>query len=170
MAKELCVNEIEDPESLEAFLGCRLIPLDKNPGLRPIGIGETLRRIIGKAVMSILKKDVQIGVGNLQLCGGHAGGCEVGVHALVDMFNDDDTEGVIQVDASNAFNSINRNILLHNSKIICPQFATYIRNSYCTPARLFITGGAEIRSREGTTQGDPIAMAAYGIGLTPMAM
>lgn len=25
MTKELCVNEIEDPESLEAFLGCRLI-------------------------------------------------------------------------------------------------------------------------------------------------
>ena len=168
LAKELCINEIEDPESLEALLGCRLIPLDKNPGLRPIGIGETLRRIIGKAVMTIMKEDVLTGVGNLQLCGGHAGGCEVGVHALVDLFNDDDTEGVIQVDASNAFNSINRNILLHNTKIICPQFATYIYNSYCTPARLFITGGAEILSREGTTQGDPIAMAAYGIGLTPL--
>ena len=57
-----------------------------------------------------MKKDVQIGVGNLQLCGGHAAGCEVRVHALVDMFNADDTEGVIQVEASNAFNSINRNI------------------------------------------------------------
>ena len=63
LTKELCVNEIEDPKSLEAFLGCRLIPLDKNPGLRPIGIGETLRRIIGKAVMNVMKKDVQIGVG-----------------------------------------------------------------------------------------------------------
>ena len=83
LTRELCINEIEDAESLEALLGCRLIPLDKNPGLRPIGIGETLRRIIGKAVMNVMKKDVQIGVGNLQLCGGHAGGCEVGVHAVV---------------------------------------------------------------------------------------
>ena len=98
----------------------------------------------------------------------HAGGCEVGVHAVVDMFNDEDTEGIIQVDASNAFNSINRQILLHNAKIICPQFATYIYNSYCVPARLFIVGGKEIKSSEGTTQGDPIAMAAYGIGLTPL--
>ena len=168
MAKDLCINEVDDPESLEALLACRLIPLDKNPGLRPIGIGETLRRILGKAVMSVLKKDVQVGVGNLQLCGGHVGGCEVGVHAVVDMFNDADTEGVIQIDASNAFNSINRKILLHNAKVICPQIATYIYNSYCTPARLFIVGGEEIKSSEGTTQGDPIAMSAYGIGLTPL--
>ena len=96
------------------------------------------------------------------------GGCEVGVHAVVDMFNDEDTEGVIQVDASNAFNSINRKVLLHNARIICPQFATYIYNSYCVPARLFIVGGKEIRSCEGTTQGDPVAMPAYGIGLTPL--
>ena len=118
--------------------------------------------------MSILKKDVQTGVGNLQLCGGHVGGCEVGVHAVVELFNEEDTEGVIQIDASNAFNSINRKIILHNSKAICPEMPTYIYNSYCAPARLFIVGGEEISSSEGTTQGEPIAMAAYGIGLTPL--
>ena len=31
-----------------AFLACRLIPLNKNQGLRPIGVGEILRRIAGK--------------------------------------------------------------------------------------------------------------------------
>ena len=36
------------------------------------------------------------------------------------------------------------------------------------PARLFIVGGKEIRSCEGTTQGDPVAMPAYGIVLTPL--
>ena len=85
------------------------------------------------------------------------------MHAVVDMFNEENTEGVIQVDASNAFNSINRKILLHNAKILCPQFAVYIYNSYCNPARLFIVGGDEIKSSEGTTQGDPIAMLAYGV-------
>ena len=34
--------------NLEAYLACRLILLDKCPGLRPIGVGEVLRCIIGK--------------------------------------------------------------------------------------------------------------------------
>ena len=70
LARTLCINEVQDPQTLEALMACRLIPLDRNPGLRPIGIGETLRRILGKAVMTVVKEDVQAAVGNLQLCGG----------------------------------------------------------------------------------------------------
>ena len=44
--------------------------LDNNPGLRPIGVGEVLRRIAGKVVMSIVKDNVTKAVGNLQLYGG----------------------------------------------------------------------------------------------------
>ena len=49
MAKKIA-NTITDPLSLESYIACRLIPLDKCPGLKPIGIGEILRRIIGKAI------------------------------------------------------------------------------------------------------------------------
>ena len=34
------------------------------------------------------------------------------------------------VDASNAFNSINREAFLHNSKVICPSVAPYINNIF----------------------------------------
>ena len=69
----MCINEIEfrnNTTSLETFVSSRLVPLDKNPGLRPIGVGEVFRKIAGKVVMSIVKDDVIKAVGNLQLCSG----------------------------------------------------------------------------------------------------
>ena len=43
-AKKLATEEL-NPELMEPYNACRLLPLDKNPGVRPIGIGEVLRRI-----------------------------------------------------------------------------------------------------------------------------
>lgn len=43
--RKLCSSK-EDSASLEAFLACRLIPLDKNPGLRPIGVGESRAKVL----------------------------------------------------------------------------------------------------------------------------
>ena len=46
--------------------------------------------------------------------------------------------------------------------------ATYVHNCYQTSSRLFVLGGKEIESDEGTTQGDPMAMPIYAIGITPL--
>ena len=37
-AKRLCLDERKNSESLESFIACRLISLDKQPGLRPIEV------------------------------------------------------------------------------------------------------------------------------------
>ena len=79
-----------------------------------------------------------------------------------------DTDAVLLIDTENVFNSINRKIMLHNLKFICPIIATYIIKCYATPSRLFIVGGGEILSSEGTTKGDPIAMGAYALGILPL--
>ena len=164
----LCTEELDDPRSIAALMACRLIPLDKNPGLRPIGIGEVLRRIIGKAVTSVLKTEMRDAAGGLQLCVGHEGGVEAGIHGMKEIYDDDETEGVIQVDANNAFNTINRGVLLHNIRVLCPELATFANNCYTEPARLFVTGGLEMSSSEGTTQGCPAAMPMYAIGIIPL--
>ena len=167
LCKRLCI-EVQDNTSLEAFLACRLIPLDKNPGIRPIGIGEILRRIVGKTIVWSMKGEIIASVGALQTCAGHEAGCEALVHAMHQIFQDEEIEAVFMIDAENAFNSVNRNVFLHNIKVVCPQIATFVTNCYQRPSRLFVLGGIEIRSKEGTTQGDPIAMAIYAIALIPL--
>ena len=86
--------------------------------------------------------------GYIQLCAGQEAGCETAVHATHEMFEYEDFHGVIQIDASNAFNNINRNVLLHNIKILSPEISTFVINCYSKPSRLFITGGKELTSSE----------------------
>jgi len=167
VCKRLCT---ETCNSLMPFLACRLIPLDKKPGLRPIGVGEVLRRIIGKVVIYSLKTDVMSSVGSLQVCAGQEAGGETAVHAMREIYEDENTEAILLVDASNAFNSVNRKAFLHNIKVICPSIATFVINCYTTPSRLFVIGGYELSSEEGTTQGDPISMAVYAIATIPLIL
>ena len=51
-------------------------------GVRPIGIGEVLRRIIGKAIVTEIKPDLATNAGCLQLCAGQPAGCEAAAHAM----------------------------------------------------------------------------------------
>ena len=133
MAKKLCIDEIEN-DGLSTLMACRLVPLNKNPGLRPIGIGEVLRRIIGKMVVWVLRPELQEDAGDLQLCAGQESVCEAGIHAMHEIFNDENTHGIIQVDANNAFNTINRKSFMHNIKVICPEIAT-CRQLLSTPSQ-----------------------------------
>ena len=86
MAKVVATENLSGGGVLSALMACRLIPLDKNPGLRPIGIGEGLRRIVGKMVVWVLRPDLQEAAGDLQMCVGQEGGCEAGVHAMHSIF------------------------------------------------------------------------------------
>ena len=135
--------------------------------MRPIGICETVRRIVGKAVMSIVRHDVQEAAGPLQLCAGQQAGCEAAVHALRTLFDDASNDGPLLVDASNAFNSLNRALALVNIRKICPIISPILTNTYRTGAELFVMGEV-IHSMEGTTQGDPLAMAMYALAVVPL--
>ena len=105
--------------------------------------------------------------GVLQLCAGQEAGCEVAVHALREVFNSSDCEAVLLVDASNAFNSLNRQVALRNVRHLCPSLATILINTYRSDVNLFIENDT-ILSSEGVTQGDPLAMAMYAISTIPL--
>ena len=72
------------------------------------------------------------------------------------MFNEDNTEAALMADAPNAFNSINREVFLHNTKVLCPALATFINNCYSIRSDLFVQGGKRLKSLEGTTPGPSI--------------
>ena len=77
------------------------------------------------------------------------------------IFEDISTEGVILVDATNTFNSLNRKVALHNTQIACPSFRHILINDYRTFSRMIIIGCTEIQPTEGTTQGDNLPMSFY---------
>ena len=163
-----CIStSFTDPDALQPILNCRLIAVDKIPGVRSIGIGKTSRRIIAKAILQVVKQDVLDATGCLQLCAGQRAGCEAAVHAMRMIFADEDTEGVLLVDASNAFNSLNRHVALLNMFQLCPPLATILTNTYRSASSLFIDG-TSLLSQEGTTQGDPLAMPMYAISVVPV--
>ena len=98
---------------------CRLIPLDKNPGVRPIGIGEVLRQIIGKTITQCIKSDLQNLGKSVQLCLGQK--------------NEIETDAILLIDAENAFNSLNIELALKIKEIICPALHHALANSFKIP-------------------------------------
>ena len=121
LARHLCTSFV-DPGIVLPLVSCRHIALDKNSGVCPIGVGEVVRRIIAKAILSIIGPDIQHAAGPLQLC--------AAIHSMRSIFDDEKSEGFLLVDASNAFNSLNRAVALQNTQYTCPAFSTILINTY----------------------------------------
>ena len=107
VARRLCTAHLV-PSVLMPFQSCRLIPLDKCPGVRPIGIGDVPRRIVSKAVLYAIGDDIVSAAGPLQTCACHEAGSEAAVHAMKELFGAATSEAALLVDATNAFNCVNR--------------------------------------------------------------
>ena len=176
LAKKLSTSPV-DHRFPTKFVACRLVPLDKGEdetgkiGVRPVGVGEVLRRIVGKLIMNVIKDDIQNAAGPIQTCAGLKGGIEACIHATRNIWEEESTEGVLMVDAENAFNTLNRKLALHNVRQLCPPFYQYLHNTYQEPAKLIVNDQKStefLSSDEGCTQGDVTAMAFYALGLQPL--
>ena len=163
LTKRICTEDIPY-DHVSSLFACRLVPLIKETdGVRPVGIGETLRRIMGKSIAKALRNDIQMAGGCLQTCTGIEAGIEAAIHAMAKTFSKEDCEAVILVDADNAFNKLNRKAALHNIERTCPGLYMFLKNSYKEPTKLYLPDGTHIMSEEGVTQGDNLAMAMYAV-------
>ena len=136
--------------------------LDKSPGARLTGIGEVMRRITGRIIVDCV--DLKFFGGNTQLCVGQKCGIEHAIHSHRHSFDDPEIEAILPIDAENAYKVLNRGTALENVKALCPSLHVALQNSYCHPSHLYI-GKSTILSQEGTTHGDPRALAMYGIAI-----
>ena len=54
--------------------------------------------------------------------------------------------------------------------IIYPVISSYVFSCYTLPSRLLLLGGYKVNLVDGTTQGDPIAMAIYAIAVITLLL
>lgn len=73
------------------------------------------------------------------MCTGHETSCEVAIHAIHNILEDENEESFLLVDTNNAFNSVYREMFLNNIFMFL-----YVRNYFIIPSRMFVIRGFKI--------------------------
>ncbi|KAI2506095.1 hypothetical protein MHU86_8326 [Fragilaria crotonensis] len=175
-----------------AVMANRLVALDKQPGTRPVGIGEVYRRLWAKCLLKAIGSQATAACGNSTCCRRppHAGarpptaalppsprrhdaGRGLRGHRRRRGLSSAEASAVLLVDATNGFNELGRKAMLWTVRHRWANGARFSFNCYRHSAQLLLRrrgGDCEIiLSREGVTQGDPLSMVLYGLALTPLA-
>ena len=124
--------------------------------MRPVAVGETLRRLTGKVLLAtaVAKAQishltpVQVGVGVPSA----AESVVMGTQSMVDGLAHTPDWVLLKVDLSNAFNCVDRGALLRGALHDAPATFNYLRYAYSGPAPLYV-GDSVLSSQTGTHQG-----------------
>ena len=154
------------------WCGANLTPLRKaDNGVRPVAVGDTLRRLVGKTLLSMPQAraqveqlaPTQVGVG----VRGAAEGVAMGFNNLIRQQGPSGQWVALKVDMTNAFNCVDRATVLRNALTLCPTVYNYLRFAYALPAPLFCQG-KQLESRTGTHQGCPLGPLGFSLGIQPI--
>ena len=144
----------------------------RNGGLRPIAVGEVLRRLTSKCIsravqsqaLNILTPPRQVGVG-VKL------GCEAIVHAVAHVQEDANIQPqdrcTLLVDFTNAFNRVDRSNMFTEVRNRIPSMAAWMESCYGAEPTLHL-GDRTIPSRCGVQQGDPLGPQGFALALHPL--
>ena len=146
------------PEAIRPwFFGANLFSLaKKDGGVRPIAVGNTLRRLVSKCAGYAIKSARQERYGHKQLGYGVPKGAEAAAHAVRRLIQEDNPPDrvLVKIDFKNAFNMIDRNALLTTVHNHFQPIYNYTRAAYGSESLLFFEK-FRIPSRVGVQQGDP---------------
>ena len=119
----------------------------------------------------VTRSDLEEVCGVDQLCSGLRSGLDGAIHAVCELFNEH-CRGLLFVDATNVFNSVNRVAAFWNARVLWPQCSRFPFNTYHKYASLLVQDGNAVNncllSKEGVTQGDPLSMMLYAVAVLPL--
>ena len=98
-----------------ALVSGRMIVLNKQPGIKPVGVGETWRRLIVKCLLRVTGPEAKAACRKDQLAGGVEAWMEGAIHAMRVLWEEHAQEedwGFLLIDARNAFNEENQTAML----------------------------------------------------------
>ena len=160
-------------EVAQDLAGTALIALPKAKGwVRPIVIGELLRRLTGKCLCSVVKEDARAFFHPVQVGVACPSGVEAAIHAAREWASasaHDSTKGFIKLDFSNAFNCVSREQALSQVTERFPSLSRWAHWCYRNPSNLRF-GDFVIQSTEGVQQGDPLGPLLFAAALQPLAL
>jgi hypothetical protein len=158
---------------LHYFAGAILLPLSKhNGGVRPVAVGITLRRVIGRAIMAGHKQAFAEFFSPLQVGVAVQGGGELPAHAVRAALASNPEWVYCEIDSVNAFNSISRAAMaaavLEHFPALAPTFTMYHGVPGVLRVRTPEGTCVWLHSREGAQQGDVLGSFFFALGLQPL--
>ena len=164
------------PASIRPLLfGARLTALQKKDnGIRPVAVGETLRRLTAKILVhqtapslgeDLLSRSSQVGVS--VPFGAEA--MFMVAHTKARQLVDDVrmTSSMVTLDFSNAFNSVTRPAVWKAVLAHAPALASYTHAAYSAPSPLYFASRT-IPSATGVHQGDPLGPLLFSLALSDL--
>ena len=174
---EHLANEYLPWASYRTMMYCWEIGLDNCLGVRPLGIRDIFRRLCCKIVILLTKDETTKACGIDQLCCGLEVGIENVVHHIRGLWENHtvmkNLGRVLLIHARNAFNEGNMKQMVWATRHIWPTGARFLFNIYRHHAVLVMRGDKKsstvfLHSKEGITQGCPLAMLGYGLLILPL--
>jgi hypothetical protein len=159
-------------EICHLLYGASLCALNKKDGgLRPIAIGNCLRRLTSKLACFQSRNIVNSYLSPHQLGVATKLGCEAAIHTTRTFVNNDQNRGkvLLKLDFKNAFNSVERDCILKEVQCHTPLLYPYLYQCYRNPSTLFF-GNHLISSSVVAQQGDPCGPMIFSLAIQPIIL